>query len=330
MHEPTSTSERRRGLVGRILYGGNDTRLRATWRVLAPLTAGVAIYVGGHLLVPSIGATVLAIDGFSTVGVTAMIFAGLALTVGVATGSGLLVASRLDRYPLSSYGFAFSRRWYADFGAGVLIGIVASVGTIGYQALRGQVSLSVAVTGVGVESVFLGGVVFVAMLSFLLAGNVFEEVLFRSIFIATVAEGLRSRSAGAGTAVLAGVLASLPVFGAFHFLGGGIGLVVTSAIGGILFAVAYVLTGQLGLPIGVHFGGVAIVSIGQEPLSADPVVTLPSILVAERTTAPSLATGVEAWTVRMLIGVGLVCLWVSLVYGDLSIADRAYREEQDG
>ncbi|ARS89094.1 CPBP family intramembrane glutamic endopeptidase [Natrarchaeobaculum aegyptiacum] len=328
MHDRQASSERRRSLADRLRYGSTDGRLRATWRLLAALLVGFVIYIGGHLFVPAVVADALgSVDGVSAVGATVVIFVGFVVTIAIATGASLLVASRLDRRPLTSYGFALSRRWYVDFVAGVLIGVVASIGTVSYQALRGQVSLSVTVTGVGVDSALLGGVVLVAMLAFLLAGNVFEEVLFRSIFITTVAEGLRSRSVGAGTAVVAGVLASLPVFGVFHVLGGGIGLIVTSAIGGVLFAVAYVLTGQLGLPIGVHFGGVAIVSIGQEPISAEPALTLPSILVAEQATTPSLATGVETWTVRMLIGVALVCAWVYLVYGDLSVTDRLYRED---
>ncbi|WP_323171378.1 CPBP family intramembrane glutamic endopeptidase [Natrialba sp. PRR66] len=315
----------------RLLYDSSRNRLRATWRVLVPLAVAVAIYVVGQQFLTRYAAGVLEplADETSRVIATAVLLLALAAAVALAGVAGLLVASRLDRRPLSSYGFDASRRWVADFTAGVLVGVVASSGAVAYQVARGYATLDTAVTGVGVDSPLLGGIILLVLVVFLLANNTFEEIVFRAVLIGTAAEGLRSRSVGPTAAVVGAIAVSLPVFGVLHLLSGGLAAIVTSAIGGVLFAAAYVLTGQLALPIGVHFGGIAILSVHQQPVSTDPELTLPSLVVAEQAGDPSLLVGVEFWFVRLLFGVALLCLWVYATYGDLSIADRVLSAESD-
>ena len=337
MAESTVDRESNRSASDTLLYGSSDTRLRATWRVLAPLVVAIALYVAGHVLLETVVTSVLETwmktGETSAVVATAGFFIGLSITIALSAVAGLLVASRLDRRSVSSYGFARSRGWIADFAAGILIGVAASAGAVGYQAARGDLTLSVSVTGVGVDSAALGGLVLVVVLVFLLVNNVFEEVVFRAVLIPNAAAGLYarfgSRSFGATATVVVAVAVSLPVFGALHVLGGGLAAIVTSAIGGILFATAYVLTGRLGLPIGVHFGGIAALSLEQQPLAADPELTLPSVIVAEWVGTPSLLVSVELWTVRLLLGVVLVCGWVYATYGDLSITERVLPADAD-
>lgn len=335
MAESTVDRESNRSASDTLLYGSSDTRLRATWRVLAPLVVAIALYVTGHALLETVVTSVLETwmktGETSAVVATAGFFIGLSITIALSAVAGLLVASRLDHRPVSSYGFARSRGWIADFAAGILIGVAASAGAVGYQAARGDLTLSVSVTGVGVDSAALGGLVLVVVLVFLLVNNVFEEVVFRAILIPNAAAGLYARfgSRSIGATVVVAVAVSLPVFGALHVLGGGLAAIVTSAIGGILFATAYVLTGRLGLPIGVHFGGIAALSLEQQPLAADPELTLPSVVVAEWVGTPSLLVSVELWTVRLLLGVVLVCVWVYATYGDLSITERVLPADAD-
>lgn len=331
MGDSTVDGETDRAVTDELLYGLNDTRLRATWRILVPLVVAVAIYAVGQSLLNRFAAGVLEsiTDTTSAVAATAALLVALSAVIGLAGVAGLFVASRLDRRPLSRYGFDVSGRWIADFAAGVLIGVVASAGAVGYQAARGDVALSTAVTGVGVDSPFLGGIVLLTLILFFIVNNAFEEIVFRAIVITNAADGLRSRSLGSTAAVVGAVAVSLPAFGALHLLDGGLAVVVTSAVGGILFATAYVLTGQLALPIGVHFGGVAVLSVRQQPVSADPELTLPSLVVAEQTGDPSLLVGVEFWLVRIFLGVFLLCCWVYVTDGELSIAERVRPADAD-
>lgn len=323
MERSTIDGDSRSGVADRLLYGRTDARLRAVWRVLAPLAVGIGIYVLGHVAVELYGGDVLApLAGESAVLGAAAIFAALAVAVATAGLAALAVAARLDRRSIADYGFDRSRRWQRDLLAGVGIGAAAGLGTVGYLAARGYATLTVELTGVGADSALVGAVVLVAMLAFLLANTAFEEIVFRAILITNAAEGFRSRSVGAATAVVGAVAVSVPVFGALHLLGGGNGAVVTSAIGGILLAAAYVLTGRLALPIGVHFGGISFVSATQSPLSAEPELTLPSLVAVADALEPSLLASVELWLVRLAIGLALVCAWVRLADGELSIADR--------
>lgn len=324
------TRGEKRKIGERILYGATDTRLRATWRALVPLIVALTIHIAGHLLVERVESPVLdaSTSEAAAVAVTGTIFALLTAAIGIAAGAGLFVASRIDRRPVTGYGYDASGARYGEFMAGVLIGAAASVGAVGYLVARGDATVTVELTGVGVDSMVLGVVVLLLMLVFLLVNTLFEEVFFRAILIRNAADGLRSWSAGTTLAVTGAVAISLPVFGAFHLLGGGLAAVVTSAVAGILFAVAYVLTGHLELPIGVHFGGVALLSIVQEPVSTDPELTLPSLVVAEGPANLSLTASVEAWIVRAVIGVALVLVWVYVIYGDLSITDRIYTSSE--
>ncbi|WP_255194283.1 CPBP family intramembrane glutamic endopeptidase [Natronobeatus ordinarius] len=323
MVETPTREAANRGTVRRLLYGSDD-RLRATWRVLVPLVLAIVAVIAGRLLLAPLFGTLVDLDASETVPIVWILAAGLylVLVVGAATAIALAVASRLDRRSVSSYGFERSRRWVRDFFGGILIGAVAVIAAFGYLAARGRVTFAVEMTGVGVDGWPLAAATILVLLTFVLANNVLEEVVFRGILIGNAAEGLRARSVAPLPAVGAAVAISLPVFGAFHLLSGGLGMVVTSAIGGILFAAGYVLTGQLALPIGVHFGGVIYVSLTQEPLLEG--LTLPTVLVVETGSDPSLLLGVELWLVRALIGVVLVAAWVAVFYGGLSIDERVY------
>ncbi|OVE84242.1 CPBP family intramembrane glutamic endopeptidase [Natronolimnobius baerhuensis] len=325
-----SNTDPNRTAAGTLLYASSETRLRATWRALIPLVVAVSVYFVSHLLLES---AMGAVAGTSTTGTATVIatvtgLATLTVLIALSAITGIVVAARLDHRYVRSYGFAISSRWVSDFGAGALIGALASVGAVGYHVLRGYSTVSVELTGIGVGGTILAPAVLLVFVLFYLSNTAFEEVVFRAILIPTAAEGLHARTLERTAAVLGAIAVSLPLFGAIHLLGGGFAAVITSAVGGVLFATAYVLTGQLGLPIGVHFGGVAILSVMQSPVSADPELTLPSIVVAEWTTTPSLAVSVELWIVRLVVGVALICLWVRLRYGDVSIADQVVPDDE--
>lgn len=310
-----------RSPLKQVFYGRAGSRLRATWRILAVLAVALPIYYGANLLLPAFLGRLIGSDPSQTVLLAANlgVFAIQALVITIAALVALLVASRLDDRRPTSYGFKHPTEWMRDFVGGVAIGATAVMITLLYEAARGRISLSVELTGVGVQSWFVATTVVAVMIVFFLANNVFEEVVFRGIFITNAAEGLQARSISLVPAVLIGLAVSTPVFGLYHVLGGP-GEIMTSTIAGVLFGVAYVLTGQLGLPIGVHFGGVAFVIIGQEQFAGG--LTLPSLLVAEPLIEPSLVGAIELWTVRAVAGIVLLCLWVRVFYGEIRLRER--------
>jgi len=302
-----------RSLTKSVWYDASDQRVRATWRILIPPVVAILIYLPGL-----IGLHQFAGEHAVAVGV------GGILLLTVATAAALLVASRLDQRPLAAYGFERSRRWGRDCCGGVGIGLIASSSMMAFGVAAGQFTSSVEVTGVGAESLAVGGGLFVLFVGFVLANNVFEEVLFRGIVIKNATEALGSRFSGVGVVVGGAVGVSVVLFGLFHLFGGGLELVITSAIAGLFFVTGYLLTGQLALPIGVHFGGIITYSMHQEPLFGG--FTLPSVIVVEPTPDPSLLIALGMQFFRVLVGVGLLAAWVFVFYGDLSIDDRVYTD----
>lgn len=315
-----------RGFVTRLLYGSEDTRLRATWRVCIPLIAGLVLYLAGQIVVPlGLRSFVGDVSGTSAVLWTLALLTLVAAVIAMSGLFALVVASRLDERPYANYGFNVSTRWGAEFLVGVLIGVSASIGAVLYPVARGYATLHIEPIGIGVDSMLLGGLVVIVMLLFFLANNVFEEILFRAIFIQNAAEGLRTRSIGKTASVVVALGASAPIFGMLHLLGnGGMADVLTSLVAGLLFATAFVLTGRMSLPIGVHFGGVAILTFLQEPVSQNPELTLPSVMVVDGIGSASLVQSVELWVVRATIGVILIAAWVYYSAGEIAIADEVY------
>ncbi|MDQ2074746.1 CPBP family intramembrane glutamic endopeptidase [Haloarcula sp. H-GB4] len=322
MSENISVSSGITDLIHRLLYGSEDTRLRATWRVVIPVFAALVTYLGGRIVMRIAFQSV--IGNVSRTSVVLQTLTPLILTATLMIASGLValaVASRLDNRPLTSYGFAWSTQWVVDFLVGTIIGVSALICTVLYQVARGYATLRTDLTGVGVDSIPLGVLVVVALLVFSLSNNVFEEIVFRTIFIQNAAEGLVKRSVGKRTAVMLALVASTPIFGIWHLLGGGLSAVLTSLVGGFLFGTAYILSGQLSLPIGVHFGGVALLILTQQPFSQNPELTLPSLFVVEIANI-SLAQSIEIWVVRAAVGIVLICAWVYYSAGEIAIAEE--------
>ncbi|MUV59330.1 CPBP family intramembrane metalloprotease [Halobacterium sp. CBA1126] len=313
-----------RTLAARLLYGSDDGRLRATWRVVLPVLTGLTLYLAGQIAVPlGVRAVLGDVSGQRALLWALVLFVLLAFVIAASGFVAVLVAARLDQRPPASYGLDLSRRWGGEFLVGVLIGVIASVGAVLYYAATSEASLQVELTGVGVDSIGLTVLAVAALLLFYLANNVFEELLFRAIFIRTAAGGLQARSLSPPAAVALAVVVSAPVFGLLHLVGsGGVAAVLTSAIAGLLFATAYVLCGQLSLPLGVHFGGVAILTVMQDPVSQSPRLTLPSVFVVDGLGSASLAQSVELWGVRAAIGIALLVAWTYYATGDIEFADE--------
>ncbi|TYT61588.1 CPBP family intramembrane glutamic endopeptidase [Natrialba swarupiae] len=115
-------------------------------------------------------------------------------------------------------------------------------------------------------------------------------------------------------AVVLAAAGSLVVFGLFHVPLGEdpVREPITSGLMGITFTAAYVLTGKLGLSIGVHFGGFFLVSTIRESFLG---IELPTILVVEAN-AP---VPYEVFVVRAILLTLLIVGWVRLTDGSVRI-----------
>ncbi|SDQ95043.1 CPBP family intramembrane glutamic endopeptidase [Natronobacterium texcoconense] len=292
-------------------------RFRAGVRAVLP----AAITVPGILLALAVLSPVtdrLAGDG--AVGVGASLVANwLAYLLPIAIA--LWIAVRLDRGSLARFGLDVDRQWAGNFGAGAVISLSAIAISIGYGAARGYYTVSPEL----LPELLAPGIVFgvvVGLAAFFLLQNVYEELVFRGVMLQNFAEGLFARGMSPVWAVGGATGASLLLFGLFHLpLRGGF-VAAYSVLVGIPFALAYLVTGRLGLAIGVHFGRFPIELLMG---GAFGPVELPTVVEMTGSGAGMLET-----TAVQLGGTCLlVLLWALLVDGEIGLAERVYLPSSD-
>jgi membrane protease YdiL (CAAX protease family) len=170
----------------------------------------------------------------------------------------VFISARVFDVSPTAYGLKMNRRWISDLLGGTAIGVL-------FQAVTTAVIVGTG-TGTIVDrwsmGVFDGPATLVVALEatvlafFIIA--LWEDFLFRGILIREFVVGLASRGVSQTAATSSAVVVSALLFGALHVNAGAAGLstavvVLQAVIGGPYFGLAYVLTGSLALPIGIHF-----------------------------------------------------------------------------
>jgi len=287
-------------------------------RAVLPAAVTVPVVVVAPLVVlPGLGRVV---DTETATGVVVALLVNWSIYL-VPTLLALWLAIRLDRGCLTRFGLDVDRAWLRTFGAGVAISLVAVGTSLGYGSARGFYTVSPgripALVTPGLVAVVVGGVV-----AFFLVQVVYEELVFRAVMLQNVAEGVAARGRSPVLVVGVATAVSLALFGAFHLPRGPF-LAVYSAFVGVPFALAYLVTGRLALPIGIHFGRFPVeLLLGFE---FGPVA-VPA--VAE--TTGSIAGLLETSVVQLGGTCLLVLAWASLLEGEVTIVDRVTTPDSGG
>jgi CAAX protease family protein len=225
--------------VANLFWNAPEYRLRVGWRLL--------VFLAILLLVAAVDGRVAAglagrLPDLYEALVRALLFALL-------IAAALYLASRvLDHRSMGDYGFHFGRKWWTDLGFGLVLGALLLFGVLAVELAVGWVN----VTGSFAPSPgqpFLGtilvGVVAVAAVAF------GEEASYRGYPIKNLAEGV----AGARWGMVIAVVIPAVYFGLAHSTNENATWlsVFNVVIFGLLFGTGFVLTGELALPIGLHF-----------------------------------------------------------------------------
>ena len=223
-----------------IAWNARERRLRAGWRLLVFLLMLVLVaVVEGRVRAGLAGRLPDLYDGL----VRALVFAVLIAIV-------LHLASRvLDHRPFSDYGFHFSRKWWTDLGFGLVLGALLLFGVLALELAMGWANVTGSFApspGQPFIATILVGVVAVAAVAF------GEEASYRGYPIKNLAEGLARPWWG----IVIAVVIPAVFFGLAHSTNENATWLTTFniVIFGLLFGTGYVLTGELALPIGLHFG----------------------------------------------------------------------------
>ena len=299
-----------------LFWNRREARLRAGWRVvLFVVASGVA-------------STALAGPGRRVLGrLLPVVYANvvevvvLLLLIGVF----LWMAARwLDHRPIVDYGFHLSRPWWLDLGFGLALGAFLMAGVYALALAIGWVK----VTGTFVSppgQPFIGAILADVVLVVGIA--CWEEIVFRGYVIKNLAEGFYSRIIGARWATVIAILIPSVLFGLAHAGKANATMLSTAntMLFGVVFGAGYALTGELALPIGLHFAWdfVQAFVLGR---SGDTAGLGAFLVVGEGDSAarpwtgwPYTVEGGLLGTAALVVGFLLIAAWVRLRRGSVRL-----------
>jgi uncharacterized protein len=310
--------------IKHLFWNHDQARLRAGWRLLVYsalwfILGYVAIYLRDTIA-----------DGWLPEVYRTPLLAAIFTLLVVVFLTGMVGSRLLDRRPFADYGFHLSKRWWLDLGFGMALGTLLMLGIFGVELALGWTEITgTFVTGDSGQR--FGPLILVLFATILLYGGILEEITYRGYLLQNLAEGLNLKRIGPRLATLIAVLISSVVFGLAHASNASATALSTinTMTAALVLAGAYVLTGQLALPIGFHVAW-NFVGVGVLGYSASAnIVGASFFAISEH--GPSLWTGGayghEAGllaTGTLILGFLLIAAWVRVRRGkvelDLSVA----------
>jgi hypothetical protein len=231
----------KRSFFANTFLSPTEPRLRAGWRLLIQTMVFLVLTVciGIVALIPYV-----LLFGTNTTGFAFLAFGeivqALPLTVSV-----FLACRYLDKRPISRLGLKLEWRTLADIIVGIVITFVMMGLIYAIMSLMGWIEFKSFAWQVDPPLTVIGNFLLVLFV-FLLVGWS-EELLSRGYHLQTIASGFN---------IFWGVVLSSAVFGVMHLMNPNSNWI--SAVGiffaGLFFALGYLRTGQLWLPIGMHIG----------------------------------------------------------------------------
>jgi hypothetical protein len=243
----------------RIFWNEHDQRLWLPWRLLLHGATVAAFGIGAAFPLAE-GLTALHRRGLflpalskEPYDLVINMLVGPLLTAGIVLAT-VLCTRRLDRRDPREIGLAVGGRWLGDWlfgaalGGALMAGIFVAERALGWTQLNPHTRLAHPEIPLGL---CLGFSVTKA-----LCVGVYEEAVSRGYHLRNLAEAMYRRDRTVRAAVLAGTVLSSVLFALLHSISSQLSpLRVTGLVfNGFLLASGYVLTGSLGLCIGLHSG----------------------------------------------------------------------------
>jgi CAAX protease family protein len=302
--------------IWKTFWNEQEGRLRAFWRVLLQLvTAAIIIVVSEIAFSVLLGEKTIFSVVFSESNVASLGF----------VASVWLAARFLDRRPFADFGLRLNKAWWVDVGFGLVLGALMQVG----QFLMGWANgwITVTDTFYTADTHLPFAVILLFSLVTFLGVGTSEELVSRGYQLRNLNEGLNFPFVGPRIAILLALILSSSVFGLLHLVmhaNTDTGLldnllsILPQTLAGLMLGVAYLLTGQLAIPIGIHtavnFFGVSIFGSGESGAHFPSLFTVEPTVAGQDVLAsalPNVLFEALLWVPVVL----LIVLWVSRRYG---------------
>jgi uncharacterized protein len=225
--------------VAAIFWNMDQNRLQAGWRLLIHFIVFFSLLLGHAALTYYFKPMPL-----STIPINLLYLAG-------GLGMTWLIARHIDHRSFVDLGFHFNRTWWLDLGFGLVLGIILVTGVflsmkmLGWLVITGPAGTN---TGLPIALAFFLRVVWAIVVA------INEELAFRGYQLKNLAEGFAGRRTSPRGAIVLALVVSSSLFGLMHLINGTATLAstLTTICGGLLLSLPYILTGELGAPIGFH------------------------------------------------------------------------------
>lgn len=245
----------------RLLWNTAERRPRALWRLL--IHALLFAMTLSYLAVPVLAIEAFlpqlmpaqapgAIDGSCGETLTFLTLVSV-ITLVAAVFSTWVAACWVDRRPFWDLGLQFDRAWWADLLFGLALGALLMAGVFAIELGMGCIEVESA--GKPAEGWLPLVTNLVLSLILCVCVGIYEELLVRGYQLRNIAEALNIPLLGPSGSVAGAVVITSAIFGFEHFLNPNVsilGLANIAAHGLLLLGLAFVITGRLGLSIGLH------------------------------------------------------------------------------
>lgn len=225
--------------IGSVFWNRNEHRLRVLWRLS---TAALTFLI--IIIILELAAKPLGDVPFFRAG---QFEPTIAIIIAI-----WLACRFIDRRRFSDTGIYFNKLWWTDFGFGLFLGAALMSTIFLTEVGLGWVTVNETFRIGFSEHSFLTAILITAL--FFISVGIAEELTFRGYFLLNLAEGLNSHWIKPKAAVITSWIFTSVIFG-FGHLGNPNATIVSAlniALAGIVIGFAYVLTGSLAIPIGLH------------------------------------------------------------------------------
>ncbi|WP_231186605.1 type II CAAX endopeptidase family protein [Haladaptatus sp. DYF46] len=297
--------------IKNVFWNAADRRLRLPWRfVVAAIVFGIVSLAAAFSLRPVLVSVFVGFQ-FASFGRLGTLLFQTSLELVVVVLFTYLVGRFIDRRRFADFGLHLSRSWWLDFGFGLALGAALMTAIFVVELALGWIRITGTFRTVSDLSFVV--VFCTSVLLFVFVG-ISEELLVRGYLLTNLAEGFRwFRWLSGDAAVAVATLCSSILFGVGHVFNPNATLTSTFVIvlAGIMLASGYLLTGELGLSIGLHISW----NLFQTSVYGFSVsgLRLPVTVVATEQVGPRVFTGGPFGPEAGLVGVGAIAVGTAAI-----------------